>query len=223
MILNVEDLEESLRRLQLDFIDLYWLHRDDPSIPVGRMLDTLERARQDGLIRWYAASNWTAPRLREAAEYSKVHDLPGMVASQIQWSLAAMIPGSIPDDTMVSMNDENHLYYQETGMPVVAYSAQASGFFSGKYSIDQPGSGHQHVRKMYGTEENWGRLQRATELAAALDCTANQIALAYLIAQPFPAFPIAGCRNLGQVKDSCGAMNLHLTPQQVSYLENGTL
>lgn len=215
------DLEESLRRLRLDFVDLYWLHRDDPSLPVGGMLDTLEGARREGLVRWYAASNWTTARLREAAEYSQSHGMPGMVASQIQWSLAAMIPGSNGDLTMAAMDNESYPYYLKTGMSVVAYSAQASGFFSGKYAADQPESGRSSVRKIYDTAENWGRLQRATELAAELGCTPNRIALAYLIAQPFPTYPIAGCRTIDQVRDSCQSMDINLTPEQVRFLESG--
>ena len=74
-------------------------------------------------------------------------------------------------------------------MPEVRFSPQATGFFSGKYISGQPDSGRPEVRRNYGSELNWGRLERANELASQLQCSANQIALAYLIAQPFPTLP----------------------------------
>jgi len=214
-----QDLKESLRRLNIEQIDLYWLHRDDPARPVGQILDTLESARQEGLVRWYAASNWSISRLQEAAEYAKRHQIPEMVASQIQWSLAETRIRI--DATMVEMDAENYLYYQTARMPVVAYSSQASGFFSGKYFYDQPQSGKAEIHRVYGSDSNWGRLERARELAKELACNTNQIALAYLIAQPFPTFPIVGCRRLDQLMDSCAAVEIDLTPEQVSYLKHG--
>ena len=215
------DLKESLSRLRIERIDLYWLHRDDPATPVGQILDTLEGARQEGLVRWYAASNWSVSRLREAAAYAESHGIPGMVASQIQWSLAATLLGSTGDPTMIEMDEEAYRYHQDTRMPVVAFSSQANGFFSGKYLRDQPDSGRSGVRQIYGSDSNWGRLERACELANELQCTANQVALAYLIAQPFPTFPIVGCRRIDQLTDSCAATQIHLTPEQVDYLMHG--
>jgi aryl-alcohol dehydrogenase-like predicted oxidoreductase len=215
-----EDLTESLRRLQIDHIDLYWLHRDDTSIPVEQILDTLETERRAGLIRWYAASNWTTSRLREAARHAQLRGIPGMVASQIRWSLATIDRESVEDKSMLDMDDESWGFHRETDLSVVPYSPQAAGFFSGKYSLDRSESGRPEVRKCYGSQANWNRLERAHKLARELQCTANQIALAYLVSQPFPVFPITGCRSLEQVSDSCTAATIHLTPEHVKYLEN---
>jgi len=216
-----QDLTESLRRLQTEQIDLYWLHRDDPSLPVGQILDTLESERKAGLIRWYAASNWSTSRLREAAEYAQSRHIPGMAASQIRWSLADVNPDSISDRTMVEMDEQGWEFHRQTGLSVVPFSSQACGFFSGKYSQDRPDSGRPDVRKLYGTELNWRRLERVQELAAHTGYTPNQIALTYLMAQPFPVFPIVGARSIAQLNDSCDAVSIHLTSDQVDYLKNG--
>lgn len=216
-----KDLKESLQRLQIEQVDLYWLHRDDPKIPVSQILDTLESLRKEGFIRNYAASNWTVSRLREADAYAKKKQIPGMAASQIEWSLVKTTPEGMIDPTMVIMNEEIYKYHLQTKMPVVPYTSQASGFFGGKYSREHPETGYPEIRKKYDTESNWQRLERAIKLADELKCNANQIALAYLIAQPFPVFPIVGSQNVGQLLDSCGAVEIHLTAEQVRYLEVG--
>jgi len=209
-----QDLKESLRRLGVEQIDLYWLHRDDPTRPVDQILETMERVRQAGLIRWYATSNWSVARMREAA----CPRSPGFVASQIQWSLAKVNPECVWDPTTVDMDPEIWLYHRETGLPVMAYSSQASGFFSGKYRRDQPESGRPDVRRRYDSDLNWGRLERAGKLAKEIGCHTNQIALAYLLAQPFPTFPIVGCHSPDQLRDSCAAADVCLTTEQVDDL-----
>ena len=213
------DLKESIRRLQADRIDLYWLHRDNPGIPVDQILGILESARGEGLICYYGASNWSVGRLREAAAYVKNKGITGMVASQIQWSLADIRPECIPDPTTAAMDSEILAYHQATGLPQIPFGSQANGFFSGKYSRSQPESGRPEVRRLYDTERNWSRLERACELAGQLGCTCNQVCLAYLMAQPFPTIPIVGCRRMDQMMDSIGATDVNLTDEQVEFLK----
>jgi aryl-alcohol dehydrogenase-like predicted oxidoreductase len=121
----------------------------------------------------------------------------------------------------VYFDREAHDFHVETKLPVMPYSPQANGFFSGKYSRPRPGDDLSGVVSLYGTEENFLRLDRAKELAAKLGCTANQIALAYLIAQPFDVVPIAGPHTPEQLIDTCQASDLKLTEKQVRYLESG--
>ena len=84
------DLHASLRHLQTDVIDLYWLHRDDPARPVAEILETLNAAVQAGKIRAFGCSNWRAERLQAANEYAATHGLHGFVASQVLWNLAVV-------------------------------------------------------------------------------------------------------------------------------------
>ena len=90
------DLEESLRYLQTDCIDLYWLHRDDPNQPVADLLGVLEQAREQGKIRYYGASNWRPTRLREAHTYAQANHLPGFAADQMLWSASPGRPTRFP-------------------------------------------------------------------------------------------------------------------------------
>lgn len=217
----MSDLFESLDRLRVEYIDLYWLHRDDPSRPVGEIVDTLAYAQARGLINWYGVSNWSVARIREAREYAASHGIQDIVASQVGWSLADRVRETLGDPTLVFVDDDIRRYHEDTGFPLMAYSSQANGFFSGRYRRGAPVDPSDGVLRAYGTEANFARLERAFELAQKLGCSANQVALAYLIAQPFPVFPIVYCRTLDQLRDSCGAAEVRLTPEQVRYLEEG--
>ena len=126
-----------------------------------------------------------------------------------------MNPDAISDQTLQHMDENALVYHLETGMPVVPFSPQARGFFSGRYVRDQPESGKSDVRNAYGSEENWGRLERACALAREWGATPNQIALAYLMGFSFQCFPIVGARNPQQLADSCGAAAIVLTPRQM--------
>jgi aryl-alcohol dehydrogenase-like predicted oxidoreductase len=224
------DLSASLDDLQTDAIDLYWLHRDDPAVPVGEILGVLNDHLAAGRIRAIGASNWTAPRLAEAASYARVHKLIGFQASQIGWSLATANPVAAGFAGMLYMDEPTLAYHQRTGLPVVAYSSQAGGFFSGKYArpdTAKPGGSREThqvpkpVPRLYADQENFARLERARELAARRGCTPNQIALGYLLSQPFPVFPIAGCRTAEQVRASCAAAEVQLTAEEIAYLWTG--
>ena len=215
-----QDLSESLDRLGLDAVDLYWLHRDDPGTPAGEILEALEEQRRAGLFRDYGASNWSVPRLREAAVYAEGRGISGFCASQVAFSLAVANPGFDRSGT-IALEDAGRTYHQSTGMPVFAYTSQAKGFFSGKYARDAAPADEQggKVRAAYFSETNFRRLERANRLAARLGRTANEVALGYLLAQSFPVFPIVGPRSPGQIAASCRAADLHLTPEDVAYLE----
>ena len=216
-------LSESLERLGVDRIDVYWLHRDEPRVPVGELLDVLHEEVQQGRIRYYGASNWTTPRLMHAAEHAAGIGAVGFVATQNMWSLAHPNPGVPPGPGQVFM-DASHIAYQRSeDLAAVPYTAQADGFFSGKYGRGITDSGKaQRLAYLYYNAESFARLERAKEMAAAKDVSTNQIAVAYLINQDFPVYPIAGCRTPEQLEDSCAAAEIRLTPDEVAYLDSGT-
>ncbi|MFC4597310.1 aldo/keto reductase [Cohnella hongkongensis] len=205
------DLEGSLRRLGADHIDLYYLHRDDPSVPVETVVETLERFVREGKIRYYGCSNWTIPRIEQANEYARSHGYAGFVAVQNLWNLAEVNPGSIADPTQVVSDREFVEWHRRTGISAVPYSSQANGFFSGRYrrdtAADFPGSG---VVRTYCSETNFARLERAERLARELGVTATQIALAYLLSHPFPVFPIVGSKKKEHLLDSLSAADVPL-------------
>ncbi|MDA1138425.1 MAG: aldo/keto reductase [Planctomycetota bacterium] len=212
---------ESLERLGTDFIDFYWLHSDDASVPAGEILEWLNRWADDGLIHAFGCSNWPVARMREAAEYAERHAIRGFGASQIGWSLARMLPEVLSGGGQIFMDEGTFSYHQQTSFPVVAYSSQAGGFFAGKYDPETPTPGTEpnpNIVRCFGSDENYARLAAVKEMAKEKGCTPNQLALAYLTNQAFPVFPIAGPNSVDQVRDSCRAGDIVLSDDELSRL-----
>ena len=135
----ISDCEHSLEDLGVDFIDIYWLHRDDDTRPVEEIVDTLNELKSRGYVGALGASNWTAKRLAEANAYAARTGKAGFSADQPQWSLARqVVPG---DTTLVQMHDELREFHRRTGMPVVPYSSQAKGFYLQAAYSGQGGAG----------------------------------------------------------------------------------
>lgn len=210
------DLAQSLEALQTDAVDLYWLHRDAPDVPVGEIMDALNVHVRAGRVRALGASNWRTARIEEANVYARAHGLTGFSASQIAYSLA--LQGEDVAQRTLAMDGPTHAWHARTGFPQVAYTSQARGFFAGKYGRDR-GDRSSLTMRLFYNEENLGRLERAQALASARGWSANDVAVAYLLSQPFPVFPIVGCRTVEQVRSSVAAAELTLDPTEIAYLE----
>lgn len=213
------DLEKSLTHLGTDVIDLYWLHRDDPSRPVEEIIDSLHAHVQAGRIRYYACSNWTTERIEAARQYAVSTGKQPFVANQMQWSLAEVNPGSVADPTTVQMDGQMLDYHIKTGLAAIPYTSQAQGFFSGKFRPEDRSK--PSVADMFYNEANFARLNRVQELAGQLGRSGTEIALAYLTSQPFATFPIVGCRTRQQLEESVSAGDLQLDAGTVRYLHGG--
>jgi len=210
----IGDLDASLRNLRTDRIDLYWLHRDDPGRPVGDIMDTLAARVAAGKILHLGCSNWRLERIRAAQEYAEKQGIPGFVANQMMWSLAATHPAGLPDPTMVAMDAALKKYHGESGMAAVPYSSQAGGLFQ------KMAGGLRDIPKIYATGENTIRFQRVLELRAQTGLSITEITLGYLLSQPFPTIPIVGFRNPSQLNDSWKGAGTRLTPEQIAFLES---
>ncbi len=198
------DLESSLTALGIDYIDLYWLHRDDPGVPVADILGVLDGFVRSGHIRHYACSNWSLPRIREAAEAARSDGLAGFVANQPRWSLAIVTPGSPDDPTLVSMDQAAWLEHYERQWPAVPYSSQANGYFQkleslGKDRLDPA------LRARFDNPTNDVRHTRLLQLRDELGLTLDELVLGYLLAQPFPVYPIIGASSPKQLRASMAA------------------
>lgn len=212
------DLSASLRHLQTDVIDLYWLHRDDVTRPVEEIMDTLLRLVQAGKIRYFGCSNWQADRIGAAQAYAQAGGKTGFVGDQMQWSLAHVEQASLPDPTCIAMNDALWRYHRATGLAAFAYSSQANGWFTRMAN----GAAEQmpaHRRAMYATPINRARCERAQQLAAQTGISLSHVVLGYLLAQPFPTVPIVGCRTVDQLEDSLAATDVRLSAEQVAFLQ----
>lgn len=212
------DVSESLEYLQIDTIDLYWLHRDDVQIPVGDIIEALNEQVWLGNIRYFGCSNWTFSRIQEAINYAVEHHVQGFVANQPLWSLAEADMRQIPDKTLVGMGKEGVAFHERTQMAVIPYTSQAKGFFS---KVERSGEAglSEGDRKVYFNDLNKKRLLRVQELAKKYAVTVNDIALSYLLSQPFVTIPVVGCKTIEQLKSSFKALDVMLTSEELAYLE----
>jgi aryl-alcohol dehydrogenase-like predicted oxidoreductase len=217
------DVADSLERLNLPKIDLYWLHRDDPQIPVGEIVDALNVLRNAGHIDALGASNWSPERILAANEYAASRELAGFSASQIGWSLAFVNEAGRSNPGTLFMDDETLQWHREENFPAFAYSSQANGFFSyplpGEESTRTPKE--QALASSYLNPGNAARYERAGELAQKLGRTRPEVALASVWSQEFPSSAIVGCRTREQLADSLKAADLKLSAAQLSFVENG--
>ncbi len=216
------DLEASLAHLQVETIDFYWLHRDDPARPVAEILETLAAQVKAGKIRCFGCSNWHTPRIREAQTYAQAHGLPGFSGNQMMWALAAVDPDRLADKTMAIMDEEMREYHRENGMLAMPYTSQAGGYFSklAEGRVSNPAGGRvTNTANPYNIPRNHARLERIRQLAVQTGLSITQIVLGYLRSQPFTTVPIIGPKTLAQLEDSLTAAEVQLTPEQLVFLE----
>jgi aryl-alcohol dehydrogenase-like predicted oxidoreductase len=210
------DMRDNLARLRSDHIDLYLLHRDDPNVPVGPIVECLEEHRRAGRIRVYGGSNWSPQRLAEANAYARRHGLQGFTASSPNLSLAVQNE-PIWDGCLSATDAETKAWYQQTQMPLFAWSSQARGFFTGLFSPDNRED--ETIVRVYYSDDNWERLRRAGELGKRKGgYSANQVALAWVLHQPFPVFPLIGPASVAELENSVAALEIELTPEEVAWL-----
>jgi aryl-alcohol dehydrogenase-like predicted oxidoreductase len=218
------DLHDTLARLKTDYVDLYVLHRDDPSVPVGPIVESLNEWVRAGKVRAFGGSNWTHERIQEANEYAESHGLTGFALSSPNFSFADLLKPPWPGCTTISgpANATARDWYTRTQLPVFAWSSLAAGFFSGLITRDNVGeltdSQHKLAAECYASEDNFRRLDRATELAQRIGCTAAQIALAWLMHQSLNLFAVVGCRTRDEFKQNVDALDLPLSPEELSHL-----
>ncbi|MGC9467726.1 MAG: aldo/keto reductase [Anaerolineae bacterium] len=216
----VADLDASLAHLQVDTIDLYYLHRDDPTRPVGEIMDVLQAQVAVGKIRYVGCSNWCADRIRQAQAHAKAHGFTGFVANSMLWNLAFVDPESLVDQGIVMMDKALRQFHVDARMAAVPFSSQAGGLFqkiaSGSSDDLSPG-----LQRMYPLPENRRRLERIVRLADEMGLSVTQIVLGFLLSQPFVTIPIVGSRTPAQLADSLSAVDVRLEPRQVAYLERG--
>ncbi len=207
------DLDDSLARLGLDRVDLYFLHRDDARVPVGEIVELLNAEIARGRVRYLGASNWPVARIEEANAYAAAHGLQGFAASQPQFSLAQgnVVPG--PDPTLRTLAPADLAWHAAAQLPVLAYSSTACGYFAGSTGAAAVGQ--------FDNPVSQARRTRARRLAAELGSTPTQVALAYLRHQPFPVIPILGTTNPAHLQEAFGAVDITLTPAQCAWLADG--
>jgi aryl-alcohol dehydrogenase-like predicted oxidoreductase len=223
------DLFDSLARLKTDYIDMYLLHRDDPSKPVGLLVEALDEHYRAGRIRAYGGSNWSPERLAEANAYAAAHGLQPFVMSSPNFSLAVQREAPWPGCLSISgaAGRPAREWYAAAQMPQLTWSSLAGGFFSGRFSRESLAGLTEGLdgvaARAYGDEDNFQRLDRAQALGREKGLSAAQIALAYILNQPLNLFALVGCQTAAEYAENAAAVELVLTPQEVAWLEGNTI
>ncbi len=203
--------EDSLRRLQVDHIDLYQAHFIDPLVPIEETLSAFTDLVRKGYVRYIGCSNFSAWRLIQSLWTSDKHGFESFVSIQPDYSLIA--------PTRANFEREISKVCLEYGVGVIPYSPLAAGFLTGKYRRDQPlpesvRAGEISDRTL--SEQNWNILDILLELAAQHGTTPTRVTLAWMLVQPFMTAPIIGANTVAQLEDSMGATSLTLTREDLA-------
>ncbi len=212
-----KQLDQSLNRLKTDYVDIYFMHRDNTDVPVGEFVDAMDAEVKRGRIRGiFGGSNWTRERMDEAAAYAAKNGKLAPAALSNNYSLAEMLD-PIWAGCVTSSTDEWKTWLNERQVPNFAWSSQGRGFFTDRAGRDKHDD--EEIVRCWYSDRNFVRRDRAIELAAKLGRSPIHIALAYVIAQPFPVIPLIGPRTIAELEDSLSALDIKLTPEQVKWLE----
>ena len=220
-----KDLETSLEALRTDYVDIWLLHRDDPEIPVGKIMDTFQEMKEKGRIRAFGGSNWTRRRIQEANEYAAAHGLQPMTASSPQFGLANQVTDPWGGNCVTisgPAGEEDRKWYRESGMPVIAYSSLARGLMAGKIkSTDEERVAElldPFAVKGYASHENFMRLARCEELSAKKGCSVSQLAIAWMFTQGLNLFAAATTTKVSRIPEQVRALHVELTPEEAAWL-----
>lgn len=219
------DLNDSLQRLQVEHIDLYLLHRDDPAVPVGPIVEILNQHQRAGRIGAFGGSNWTHDRIRAANEYAAAHGLTPFAMSSPNYSLAEQIKEPWAGCISIAgpAGAAARAYYHATQMPLFTWSSLAGGFFSGRFRPHNLDQFTDYFDKLcvesYCYEHNFKRLERAERLAQDKGFTLPQVALAFVMNQPLNIFALIGCRSADEFAQNIAALEMALTETELRWLD----
>ncbi|MGR6916650.1 aldo/keto reductase [[Actinomadura] parvosata] len=206
-------VEDSLRRLRTDYIDLYWAHVDDHDTPLVESLAAFDALIQEGKVRHIGASNYSAPRLTEALKVSDSEGLARYVALQQPYNLVERgYEGELRD------------VVAREGLSSVPYFGLARGFLTGKYApgvhVDSPRAGK--AAEYLDTPQGPRTVEALSRLAEERGVAAASVALAWLAAQPTVTAPISSARDLAQLRPLMEAAALSLTAEELSILDTAS-
>ena len=207
----VQAVEDSLRRLQTDYIDLYQSHRDDPETPIEETLSAYQDLIKAGKVREIGASNFTAERLAESLKISTEKGLPRYQSLQPQYSLVerAEFEGPLEDLCLAEK------------IGTIGYYSLASGFLTGKYRsrADMEGRARGARVEKYLNDYGFGVIAALDDVAKRYNAKPVQIALAWLIARPSVTAPIASATNLDQLAEMLKAAEITLDAAAIEQID----
>lgn len=211
------DLSRSLEVLKTDYIDIYFLHRDDERIPVSEIMPTLNELYQSGKVRFLGASNWTAARIEAANDFAIKNGMEPFRISQINYSLAHCSTDTFGDPTVVCMNLREFRWYVRNGFPVMAYCPQAKGFFA---KLAKGDTAKNLPEGQFATTANLARLARVKKFSESTGLSPAVIPLGYLNSQPFFVSSVFAASKTWQIEENMKAQDLRFDEKTIAFLEN---
>jgi len=214
------ELLEGLDRLGMDSVDIFLMHRDNPDIPVGEILAVMNEYQKAGRMTIFGVSNWSLPRLIESKVYAERMGLNYFSVVSNQFSLSRILDawwnrkGNYQYWASCSDSDFRR-WFEETQMVLMPWSSQASGFFLEK---ERKGPDEFDLVRCWYSKENLERRERATKLARMYGVELVNIALAWVLCQKFPVFPIIGPLHPDETRSCMRALDIKLSEEEMRWL-----
>lgn len=219
------DLEQSFHRLKIDYIDIYMLHRDDPNADLKAILQVLDEYHQAGRIGAYGGSNWTHQRIEEINKYASEGGYTPFTVSSPNFGPARQVNdpwGGGCVSISGSDNEEARNWYRHNNIPVFAYSCLGRGMFSGKVKTSDLETTKEKLDKFairgYWCEENIKRLGAIEKIAESRNCSVAQVTLAWIMQQPFDAFPIVTISDAKRIAENVKAVDVQLSDFEINLI-----
>lgn len=201
----IKDLDGSLKQLRVNEIDIYFYHRDDTTQPVEQLIDIMEEFVKAGKIRYYACSNWSTKRMKEADAYAKKMGYRGFVANQALLNVGSKYMNPLDDDTMVVVDDEMYAYHKDNQANLlIPYMGVCSGFF---HALETKGAKAVENNPYY-TEMNLRMAKNIQKIKEKYPCTTSQAVLGFFMVQDFPCLPLYGPQNADQLINVMNTVNI---------------
>jgi len=210
-------IEHSLKSLETNFIDIYYLHRFDPETPLEETLRTFNDLVREGKVRYIACSNFTAWQIAKAHEICEIHDLEKLIAIQPPYNL---LQRDIEKDLLP--------YCQQEGLGVLTYTPLMGGFLTGKYLKDAPppaGSRYEYNPRLWervNKESNFTVLQQIESVANDIGIPVSKLALSWILKNPLITAPIVGASNIEQVEENCRITEINIDDENYRKLNEIT-
>lgn len=221
-----KDFAKSSKYLHTDYFDIYLLHRDDPDVEAGTIVEIFNALHAEGKIGAFGGSNWMHQRIEQANEYAYAHNLIPFSVSSPNFGLADQINDpwghgcvtiSGPSQT------EARRWYEQNGMPVIAYSSLGRGLFSGKLKSADTDKAASILdgtaMKGYGYPENYERLRRCELLAEKKGASVPQIAMAWIYNQKINSFAVVSTTRAKRMRENIDALHIKLSLEELAFLD----
>ncbi len=223
----LHDVHNSLAKLKTNHLEIYLLHRDDPAVPVGPLMDALNRCVDEGKLGAIGVSNWTIPRIEAANDYALKHGLRPFTVSSPHFSLAEQVEDPWGGGCLSlsgPANRDARAWYAMNRIPVFAYSTMARGLFSGRVRSKDPATARRFMDeagvKGYAHPDNFERLRRCERLSAEKGLTVPEVAMAWLFNQrALDVYALTSPSKRARMRTSVAASGIRLTDAECRWLD----